>query len=370
MSGTLKTARTSTAEPPAARTQLLKRRPISPGPGFVPLPPPRSAAPYRRALADVLGRQQLTTIRRSEALRFHCVGDTGGWRDGRPQCEVANAMVSDLDSDTPVHFFYHLGDVVYPHGEEAHYGPQFFAPYRDYDAPIFAIPGNHDGEAPVEAGTSPLEPFLRAFCSPSQPLHDAALRVRRPAAAQPHVHWTLVHERLWIIGLYTNVPEDGQVEESQLEWLTGELRAAPPQARVILAMHRPVYSIDVVHGSNLDLGDALDVCFDRAGRVPDAVVGAHAHAYQRFTRHVGDRQVPYVVVGSGGFHERHAAGTGVPDLPATFPGLEGVRLEAHQAEAHGYLTVTVTPSHAEAVYRTVSGDGALAYDRFVIPGPA
>jgi acid phosphatase type 7 len=352
--------------PPSALTQALKRRPIAPGRGFAPLPAPRGAAPYRRSLSDVLDVESLADVARGDTLRFHCVGDTGGWRDEHPQRDVATAMADDLAAPERVHFFYHLGDIVYPHGEESHYGAQFFAPYDAYAAPIFAIPGNHDGEAPATDPRCSLAPFLRSFCSAASPLHDAALPVRRPPANQPHVHWTLVHDWLWVIGLYTNVPEDGQVDREQLEWLTGELAAAPADATLILAMHRPVYSVDVVHGSNLELGDALDACFAQARRVPDAVFGAHAHNYQRFTRRIDGRSIPYVVAGAGGFHERHRLGGGLPSAPVCFPGLEDVTLEAHHAAAHGYMTVAVTPAGAGVVYRTVSESGAHAFDSFAI----
>ncbi len=352
--------------PPSALTQVLKRRPIAPGRGFAPLPEPRRPAPYRHGLDAVLDADTLAAIDRGELLRFHCVGDTGGWRHGDPQRDVAAAMAAELAGPERAQFFYHLGDVVYPHGEEAHYGAQFFAPYGEYAVPILAIPGNHDAEAPADDPRCSLGPFLRTFCSASPPLHDAAVRLRRPPADQPHVHWTLVHDWVWIVGLYTNVHEDGQVDEAQLEWFTGELAAAPNDVTLIVAMHRPVYSVDIVHGSNLELGDALDACFAAAGRVPDAVFGAHAHNYQRFTRRIDGRSIPYVVAGAGGFHERHRVGAGLPATPVCFPGLEDVTLEAHQAAAHGYMTVSVTPAGAGVVYRTVSDSGVHAFDSFAI----
>lgn len=43
-------------------------------------------------------------------------------------------------------FLYHLGDVVYFYGEASNYYPQFYEPYAFYPVPIFAIPGNHDGD--------------------------------------------------------------------------------------------------------------------------------------------------------------------------------------------------------------------------------
>ena len=42
-------------------------------------------------------------------------------------------------------FCFHLGDVIYNFGEAEYYYDQFYEPFRAYDRPIFAIPGNHDG---------------------------------------------------------------------------------------------------------------------------------------------------------------------------------------------------------------------------------
>jgi hypothetical protein len=326
---------TRSSELPTATEQVTRRHQATPSHAFVPLPQPSGPPPYRLRLADVLDRDRTAAIDRAGIVRFHCVGDTGGWRDGRPQRGVAEAMVAELHGSSPVDFFYHLGDVVYPHGEEA-------------------------------SLADTLAAFLKTFCSESRPLHDAALRLPRPTVAQPNVYWTLIHDWLWIVGVYTNVPEGGQLAADQVAWLVGELSAAPPDATLILAMHQPVYSTDVVHGSNLALADLLDECFATAGRVPDAVFTGHAHNYQRFARRLHGRQVPYLVAGSGGFHERHRVGTGVPDLPASFPGLEGVTLESFQCSEHGFMTVSARRTGAEVVYSTVSDGVARHFDSFRI----
>ncbi len=64
--------------------------------------------------------------------------------------------------------------------------------------------------------------------------------------------------------------------------------------------------------------------------------------------------------GSGGFHERHPVGTGVADLPASFPGLPGVTLESFRCREHGYMTVGARRTGAEVVHSTVS-DGVVRY---------
>ncbi len=57
---------------------------------------------------------------------------------------TADCQVPD-SAARPV-FFYHLGDVIYYTGLGSEYYNQFYEPYQQYPLPIFAIPGNHDGE--------------------------------------------------------------------------------------------------------------------------------------------------------------------------------------------------------------------------------
>ena len=90
------------------------------------------------------------------AYTCYVLGDVGGIVDPAPQRRVAEAMCA-LSADaarydaerTPCGdtlFTYIVGDVVYDHGARSRYLPQFYEPYRRYDRPILAIPGNHDGD--------------------------------------------------------------------------------------------------------------------------------------------------------------------------------------------------------------------------------
>ena len=296
-------------------------------------------------------------------LRFHCVGDTGGFHNPIPQRAVVAAMASELGGEAPVSFFYHLGDLVYLNGERANYGAQFFEPYDSYGAPIVAVAGNHDGDLPAGSDAAPLEAFAQQFCArDGQPWHASG----RVPQRQPNVFWTLEHEWVTIIGLYTGVPEGGTLGREQLAWLVGELRDARRGVTLILAMHHPVFSVDRVHGSNLALRDALDRCFAEAGRVPDLVLSAHAHNYQRYSRTLAGRLIPYVVAGSGGFPELHGLGYGVPDPPASFAGLPDVTLEAHQHQAFGFMTVSCGRQGASVAYNTVVRRRPLLFDSFVV----
>jgi acid phosphatase type 7 len=357
---------------PSAIELLTRRRPVAPDASFVPLPEPAGEPPYRLELEDVVGAERAGAILADGQLRFHALGDSGGDVDPRPQRAVAEALVGGLAGPDAASFLYHLGDVVYPRGEEAGYRAQFWGPYAGYHAPIFGVPGNHDADRKPTPLNSTLDPWVAIFCSESPPLHDATVDPLRPPSRQPNVHWTLVHPWLRIIGLYANVPEGGQLADDQLAWLTQELRASPADTITILTMHQPVYSADVTHGSNLALVETLDECVREAGRRPDAVLTGHAHCYQRFTRRVDGREIPHVVAGAGGYHELHPLGHGIGALPMSFvglPDLDDVTLDAYEDRRHGFLTVTVRPGEAEFAYDTVGGGIVERGDAFRVRAP-
>ena len=68
-----------------------------------------------------------------------------------------------------------------------------------------------------------------------------------------------------------------------------------------MAVHHPPYSLDSVHGGTPDILNAIDQAVAASGRTPDAVLSGHVHNYQRFSRAVGTRKIPYVVAGAGGY---------------------------------------------------------------------
>ncbi|KXV03543.1 hypothetical protein CR51_17160 [Caballeronia megalochromosomata] len=51
---------------------------------------------------------------------------------------------------------------------DTHYIEQFYEPYQYYNAPIFAVPGNHDGDTQTRPGDeSDNEPSLCGFIKTS-----------------------------------------------------------------------------------------------------------------------------------------------------------------------------------------------------------
>jgi hypothetical protein len=336
-----------------------------------PVPAPRMAVP-RIDLADVLGAAFLEPAVAAKKLVFHAVGDTGAAKVNSfqsaaqalaHQASVADAMARDVDlgGQTGPAFFFHLGDVVYNFGEGQYYYDQFYEPFRAYDRPIFAIPGNHDGMVFGKTSTAPQVPtlaaFLRNFCAAKPGPSPESGSLVRSTMDQPGVYFTLDAPFVSIVGLYTNVLEGPGVistqggkypalaGDHQLDFLTNELQRLAPARKageraVIIACHHPPVSVDAKHGGTTGLGDDIDNAARAAGFWPDAVLSGHAHLYQRYTRNVDGRQIPYVVAGSGGFAATSPVG-GLPKAPIT---LGEYTLVKQPIVDFGYLTVTVDMS--------------------------
>ncbi len=253
-------------------------------------------------------------------------------------------------------FFYHLGDVVYFNGEAKEYYPQFYAPYETYNIPIFAIPGNHDGD-PGQTGAPSLEAFMTNFCAKEATITADAGDVNRDAMTQPNCYFTLQAPFVTIIGLYSNVPEGGRVEQDQADWFVGELKAAPKNKALIVAVHHPIYSLDNHHSGSQHMSDLLNQSFDTAKRTPDMVFSGHVHDYQRFTRNMGDKQVPYIVAGCGGYWNLHtlrkASDGQALQTPIDVPDEKDVTLEAYVDDHHGFLKLSVDASQIHGEFYDV-----------------
>ncbi|HVA90126.1 MAG TPA: metallophosphoesterase [Chloroflexota bacterium] len=327
---------------------------------FRPLPSPTGNPPYHLDLADLLPVQQMVAITTANRLVFHLVGDSGGVQTPLPQMNVARRMEQDFTDPDPTArpaFFYHLGDVVYFYGESVQYYPQFYEPYEGYPGVIVGIPGNHDGDlspAMQTQGVPSLAAFTTNFCART-PFHTPdALDAPRLAMTQPNVYWTLQTPYAAIIGLYTNVPEGGQLDDAQIAWLQDELTGAPRDRFLLVAMHHPIYSLDDYYSGSATMHGILNDAVARSGRTPDAVFAGHVHNYQRFTRVWNGRNVPFVVAGGGGYHNLHKIAPGVAIGSQPSPA-DQVTYEAGNDQLFGYLRLEVTPTTLTGAYFAVPG---------------
>ncbi len=307
----------------------------------------------------------------SNRLVFNMVGDTGSVRTLDRQERVVRELAKQYQREKGRHqqpqFLYHLGDVVYNFGEASEYYRQFFRPYEEYPAPIFAIAGNHDGDVNPAADVpyESLDSFLKVFCDTRARITPLSENARRSTMIQPNVYWTLQTPVANIIGLYSNVPKFGVIKDKQKEWLVGELKAAfeeQDSKLIILCVHHAPYSADINHGSSKAMITVLEEAFQLANVRPDIVFSGHVHNYQRFVKTYPDGfQLPFIVAGAGGYAELHPlAEPENPGFDSKDDLLNNVRLQRSCTDRYGFLKLSIYRKQEQlvldGVYYTINKD--------------
>ena len=280
------------------------------------------------------GAEAVQAIQKAGTITFHCAGDTGASSEGKygNELRVSDQVTNDCRTSDVANrpaFFYHLGDVVYNFGESQYYYDQFYEPYRNYPAPIFAIPGNHDsfvipGTAPAD---TPLTIFMRNFCAQTPTITQEAASLHRTAMTQPGVYFSLDAPFVRIIGLFSNALEDpgvissesgkwAAVPDYQLQFLAVQLQRIKKEkyaGAVLLAVHHPPFCYSPGpkssgtggdHSGSPNMLQQIDTICKAQGVYPHAVLSGHAHNYQRFTRTIqfgsNTINVPFIICGDGG----------------------------------------------------------------------
>lgn len=316
-----------------------------------PVPTPRGYPTMD--LADVVGDDPPGYVDNSEgeSIAFDIIGDSGAPNENKLkgyETKVADLLAKDAAVSPPA-FMFHVGDVVYYYGERAYYYGQFYDPFRAYPAPIFAIPGNHDGVT-YQADQVSLADFQSAFCSQEPGRWPGAGGILRSTMTQPGVYFTLEAPLVSIIGLYSNCGESfGWLDEQQLTFLYKELTRLRAKRQnglpaVILAIHH--FPRWFPGQSKKDPNStALDATFAKAGFWPDAVICGHAHLYQRVVRQkVGTnskQEIPYVMAGAGGYGITPAQEVGKAYMQQIGAQAKRNRL-GHVVNESGYVRATVT----------------------------
>ena len=358
---------------------------------FQPLPFPVVAGVDEPVLtlAAALGPSGAATvaqITKAGRIVFHSAGDTGATRGPKTENDVVDKLVADFSGETPdmvPQFFYNLGDIVYSFGEHKYYYDQFYEAYRNYPAPIFAIPGNHDGLVlPPPAGTGnaadSLNAFLENFCAPGFAHASDAMGLSRTTMIQPGPYFTLDAPLVRILGLYSNVlenpgviatstdpsgkvsfPDLGTAQLTYLEAALTRIKKEKFTGAVIFAVHHPPYSYGK-HSGSLVMLKQMDAICTKVGVWPHAVLSGHAHNFQRFTRTLGKRVIPYYVIGNGGHGLTRLSIDTTLRTPISVPIFaqpelgDSVVLNNYDYQDYGYLRILVDAAQLRIEYHPAS----------------
>ncbi len=338
------------------------------------VPKPKAGANLVLTLEEVLGPEgaaEIKKIKKNGKIIFHAVGDTGSTKGPTEQNLVADKLTNDFTSEPDnifPSFLFHLGDVVYSFGEGRYYYDQFYDPYRNYPAPILAIPGNHDGLVYKGDNLKTLEAFLRNFVTAKPALADDAMGLRRTTMAQPGVYFALDAPYVTIIGLYSNVLEDPGIissqggkytllNDDQLKFLTAQLtRVKDSGQAIIVAVHHPPYTGGSAHKASPAMLDDMDGCCKKAGFWPHVFLSGHAHNYQRFTRTVGKFDVPYIVCGNSGHNVTRLTKKGSTALRTPNKVNSELIFENYDDTNYGYLRITCDSETIRVEYHDADPD--------------
>lgn len=292
-------------------------------------------------------------VREERARSFLVVGDPGE-ADGS-QYAVIDPMLN-VHRDRRTDFMVVLSDVIYPAGDVNDYVNGFYIPFRDYEEPIYALPGNHDwydglnGFMRVFCGAEPLPPteYRRSsFTAPerlarllwrqaSRPNRTRLLRHRRqhPASAagswqppQPGPYYVIDMVGVRLVGIDTGI--GGTIDAEQAEWLIRVSRDKPDLPKVLLT-GKPIWvdgeykptPIEWEPGATgpYEYDTVDDIVLDPVNRYV-AAIGGDTHNYQRYTVTTVEegpagkdnrRRLEYVVSGGAGAYT--SATHRIPDV--------------------------------------------------------
>ena len=128
-----------------------------------------------------------------------------------------------------------------------------------------------------------------------------------------------------------------------------------------------------MHGRSPDILTAIDSAISSSGRTPDAVLSGDVHNYQRFSRTLNHREIPYIVAGAGGYandaRSMHKLQKGIELEKLPFQTtIKTLKLEKFQQDQPGFLRVTVSPDTLGFEYWIVPFDDSAPsrFDHFSI----
>jgi 3',5'-cyclic AMP phosphodiesterase CpdA/uncharacterized membrane protein HdeD (DUF308 family) len=264
---------------------------------------------------------------------FLVIGDPG---EGDASQHVLRDQIIRAGASADVRFMVISSDVIYPTGSMKNYEANFWLPFKGFDKPVYAIPGNHDWY-------DALEGFVATFFTPEAArvamrarveadnrltsttddriawLIDEAARLRReygvPTGFQRAPYFQIQTERFALIAVDTGVVR--RVDPDQLAWLRSALELARGKFKMVILGH-PLYAGGLYQAS----GDADFTTIHelmREYRV-EVVMAGDTHDLElyreRYQADGSEHVMHHVVNGGGGAYLSSGTALAWPASPA------------------------------------------------------
>jgi hypothetical protein len=278
---------------------------------------------------------------------FIVIGDPG--EGDSSQYALVNRLL-DVGRRAEVKFLVIASDVIYPAGAMEDYERNFYLPFKGFEKPIFAIPGNHDWFDALEGfNANFLEPKAaraalmarvetdRHLTSTTRNRIDRLLgqaqRLRElygiRIAGQHGPFFEIQTSDFVLIAIDTGIRRT--LDDEQRVWLDGALERARGKFTMVILGH-PKYAA----GTDTSVGDVafagLYATLERAG--VDVLMAGDTHAFEYYVDYANGsasrRPVYHFVNGGGGAYLSIGGALGWPGAPPTetwafYPGPEAVR---------------------------------------------
>jgi hypothetical protein len=159
---------------------------------------------------------------------------------------------------------------------------------------------------------------------------------------------------------------NSKIGNDQLNFLKQQLAAAKAERdkgqgrALVIATHHPPFTGSSFHVPSPAMLKQIDEACTAAGIQPDLHLSGHSHIYERYTRTVGKKQIPYLVAGMGGYYGLPGLKPvnkrpPVPKTPDSGTDASGnpLRLEVYNDNTFGFLRLTISPTSVAGVFVTV-----------------
>ena len=277
-----------------------------------------------------------------EDFSFIVIGDTG---EGDASQLVLKDQILKCGNKPDVRFLVISSDVIYPDGAMRDYESRFFLPFKGFEEPIYAIPGNHDWYDALESFCAVFmekeaaRRAIRARVEEDQNLStttdgriDAMLEQAErledlynlDVGHQRAPYFQLQTEKFALIAVDTGILR--RVDPDQRRWLTSALREAEGKFVMLLLGH-PFYAegLDWTGGSE-EFTDLRNI----AGQFKvNVVMAGDTHDFEYY-RDPGPPEMHHFVNGGGGAFLSYGPALAFPARPALpesaiYPTTEDVR---------------------------------------------
>jgi uncharacterized membrane protein HdeD (DUF308 family) len=301
---------------------------------------------WREAMIAAVEREVLPTGVSKEALfevrpegvsdatdfSFLVIGDPG---EGDPSQASLRDRYLDLGRRPDVKFLVVSSDVIYPGGAMRDYEFNFYLPFKGFEKPIYAIPGNHDWFSALDgfaanlmepvaaqAAMNAREQLTALITPPDRPgvasaISEAA-RLRKEYSVrtgEQRAPFFEIHGREFsLIAVDTGILR--RIDPAQAKWLEEALSRARGRFTMVILGH-PLYAGGAYQGTDEAFGSIHRLL--RRYKIPIVMAGdTHDFEYYREEYNSGDgpRAMNHFVNGGGGAYL--SIGTAL-DWPAAAP---------------------------------------------------